>query len=116
MCGSVVGDKTASQFADYTDLGHEATANDYCKAIIASSASLAQNLRVYGDIFDRDDSGSSSTYFCDFHYHSVADGATYGLFVGGIANYGANDGLAYFNAGTAPSFADAYIGSRLCWS
>lgn len=102
--------------ADYTDLGHEATANGYCKAIIASSASLAQNLRVYGDIFDRDDSGSSSTYFCDYHYHSVADGSTCGLGVGGYAHGGAYDGLADFGAYDAPSYADAFIGSRLCWS
>ena len=101
---------------DYTDLGHEATANGYCKAVIASDSTLAQAIRVYGDIFDRDDSGSDSTYFCDYHYHGNADGTTYGLRVGGIAGSGSYAGLAFFGANNAPSSASADFGSRLCWS
>ena len=102
--------------ADYTDIGHEATANGYCKAILPSSASLSQAIRAYGDIFDRDNSGSSSTFFCDYHYHGNADGTVYGLLVGGHANSGANDGLAALYADDAPSSAYASFGSRLCWS
>lgn len=102
--------------ADYTDIGHEATANGYCKAILPSSASLSQAIRAYGDIFDRDNSGSSSTFFCDYHYHGNADGTVYGLRVGGSASNGADDGLAYLSAANAPSYANASIGSRLCWS
>ena len=101
---------------DYEDIGHEATANGYCKAIIASDGNLDQAIRVYGDIFDRDDSGSDSTYFCDYHYHANTLDSVYGLRVGGSAYYGSGDGLAYFNAGSAPSDAYADFGSRLCWS
>ena len=107
---------SSSVTADYTDVGHEATANGYCKYIIASDAALNQAIRVYGDIFDRDDSGSASTFFCDYHYHANADGTTYGLQVGGSANSGSDDGLAVLHANSAPSYADAGIGSRLCWS
>jgi len=38
-----------------------------------------------------------------------------GLQVGGNANNGSNDGLAYLNANNAPSNANANIGSRLNW-
>lgn len=102
--------------ADYTDMGHEATANGYCKAILPSDASLSQEKRVYGDLFDRDDSGSASTYFCDYHYHANSDGSVYGLLVGGGAYNGAHDGLADLAADNGPADASAYLGSRLCWS
>ena len=39
-----------------------------------------------------------------------------GLHVGGNANNGANDGLAYVNVNNAPSNANANIGSRLNWN
>lgn len=100
----------------YMDMGHEATANGFCKAIIASDPAHPQSQRVYGDIFDRDDSGSASTYFCDYHYHAASSGAVYGLFVGGSASSGAVDGLAFLNATYAPGYRSADIGSRLCWS
>ena len=107
---------SSSVTADYTDMGHEASANGYCKYIYASDSAIDQAKRVYGDIFDRDDSGSASTFFCDYHYHANADGTTYGLLVGGNAHYGSYDGLCYLYAYLAPSYAYAYIGSRLCWS
>lgn len=37
----------------------------------------------------------------------------YGLLVGGNANNGANDGLAFLNANNAPGNRNANIGSRL---
>ena len=105
---------------DYKDIGHEATANGYCKAILPSGPDVAgkydQSVRVYGDIFDRDDSGSYDTYFCDYHYHANSDGSVYGALVGGNANLGVNDGLAYVDVPYGPASASAYIGSRLCWS
>ena len=100
----------------YVDMGREATANGYCKAILASDPSHPQEQRVYGDIFDRDDSGSSNTFFCDYHFHINDDNSICGLRVGGGAFDGAYDGLAYLLVGNAPAYADAYIGSRLCWS
>lgn len=95
---------------------HEASADGYCKAIVASDPDLQAEQRVYGDIFDRDDSADSASYFCDYHWHGNADGTTYGLRLGGAANYGASDGLACVYAYDAPSNAHATIGSRLCWS
>ena len=102
-------------YIHFTD--HEAAANGYCKAIVATDVNnLAAEIRVYGDIFDRDDDGSASTYFCDYHYHTNTEGGVYGLLVGGNADNGSYDGLACFNALYAPADATAYIGSRLCWS
>ena len=102
-------------YIHFTD--HEAAANGYCKAIVATDVNnLAQSIRVYGDIFDRDDSGSDSTYFCDYHYHTNTDGGVYGLRVGGDAYDGSDAGLACLLAINAPSDAGAYFGSRLCWS
>lgn len=107
---------SSSVTADYTDMGHEANANGYCKYIYASDAAIDQAKRVYGDIFDRDDSGSASTFFCDYHYHGNDADTTYGLLVGGNACSGSYDGLAYLGADDAPSYANANVGSRLCWS
>lgn len=107
---------SSSVTADYTDMGHEASANGYCKYIYASDSAIDQAKRVYGDIFDRDDSGSASTFFCDYHYHANTADTTYGLLVGGAANSGSLGGLACLSADGAPSDAGAGIGSRLCWS
>ena len=102
--------------ADYVHFTHQAEANGYCKAIVASDASLDAAIRAYGDIFDRDNSGSESTYFCDFHFHANNDGRVFSLRVGGVANSGSVAGLACFRASDTPSRGDAYVGSRLCWS
>ena len=107
---------SSSVTADYTDMGHEASANGYCKYIYASDSAIDQAKRVYGDIFDRDDSGSASTFFCDYHYHANTADTTYGLLVGGGAYGGSGDGLACLSANSAPSDANAVIGARLCWS
>lgn len=107
---------SSSVTADYTDMGHEASANGYCKYIYASDSAIDQAKRVYGDIFDRDDSGSASTFFCDYHYHANTADTTYGLQVGGVAGSGSYVGLASLNAISAPSYAGASVGSRLCWS
>lgn len=114
--------RDASKYAsvvtsDYVHFSiHEAIANGYCKAIIASDPNLQGEIRVFGDIFDRDDSGSDSTYFCDYHYHANIEGIVYGLVVGGSAYFGSYAGLAFYNADYGPAFGYASIGSRLCWS
>ena len=100
-----------TKFAD-----HEAAANGYCKAIVASDPSLQSTIRPYGDIFDRDDDGSASTYFCDYHYHTNTEGGVFGLLVGGNASYWSTAGLACFHAHYGPAYASALVGSRLCWS
>lgn len=112
--------RTPSKYAssitgDYVDLGHEATSNGYCKAIIATSGdNIAQ--REYGDIFDRDDSGSDSTYFCDYHYHDNTEGGLRAVFVGGVADDGGSGGFCAVSANNSVADAGRSIGSRLCWS
>lgn len=100
----------------YVDMGRNATANGYCKAILASDPSHPQEQRVYGDIFDRDNSGNGITFFCDYRYLGKTNNSIYELLVGGIASGGALAGLACMNFGFAVAHADAGIGSRLCWS
>lgn len=102
--------------ADYQDLGHEATADGYCKAIIATQPGLSQSIRAYGDIFDRDDSGSASTFFCDHHWHGNADGSLYLLLFGGSASNGSYDGLACVSAAGTLADSGQYDGSRLVWT
>ncbi len=114
--------RDASKYAsvvtsDYVHFStHEAAANGYCKAIVASDPNLQAEIRVFGDIFDRDNSGSDSTYFCDYHYHANTEGTVYGLLVGGAAYFGSDAGLACFDASNGPAYASAGLGSRLCWS
>ena len=100
----------------YVDMGHEAIADGYCKAIIASYPSYPQEQRVYGDIFDRDVSGSSGTFFCDFRRYANVNNSIYAFLVGGVASRSLNDGLACLDGYSTPHTADATVGSRLCWS
>lgn len=100
----------------YVDMGHDATANGYVMAILASSSSLSQDLRKYGDLIGTDDSGSATTYFCDYHATAHAEGTVYGALVGGDASRGADAGLACVYSAFAPSYTYADVGSRLCWS
>ena len=100
----------------YVDMGRGATANGYCKAILASDPSHPQEQRVYGDIFDRDDSGSSGIFFCDYHYHENINNIIYVAHVGGDAVIGDADGLACLYLHNAPAGAGANVGSRLCWA
>ena len=100
----------------YVDVGHDASANGYVKAILATNASLSQDIRKYGDLIGTDDSGSASTYFCDYHYTAHALNSIYGALVGGRADDGAYGGLAFVSSDSAPTLAPAFFGSRLCWS
>ena len=60
--------------------------------------------------------GGSTTYFCDYHYTNIPDTETLrGVLFCGSAHYGALAGLAFADSYSAPSNADAYIGSRLCF-
>ena len=100
----------------YVDMGHDAADNGYVKYILASQQSLPQEKRVYGDLIGTDVSGSSSTFFCDYHYTAHAEGTIYGALLGGGAGSGASGGLAFVHSYVAPASTDAYFGSRLCWS
>lgn len=100
----------------YVNMGREATANGYCKAILASDPSHPQEQRVYGDIFDRDNSGNGITFFCDYHYLGNTNNSIYGLLIGGHAQNSLYCGLACLGIDGTPDFVFPRIGSRLCWS
>ena len=100
----------------YVDMGHDAANNGHVKYILASQQSLPQEKRVYGDLIGTDVSGSSSTFFCDYHYTAHLEGTIYGALLGGLADGGADDGLACVNSANTPALTSTYIGSRLCWS
>ena len=93
-----------------------ALANGYVKASLATNPSLSQDIRKYGDLIGTDDSGSASTYFCDYHYTAHALNTIYGALVGGGAVGGATGGLACVYSFATSAGAAANFGSRLCWS
>ena len=100
----------------YIDMGHDAADTGYVKYILAQQQSLQQEKRVYGDLIGTDDSGSSSTFFCDNHSTAHADGSIYGALLGGSAGNGTIDGLACVSSDDTPVSTYASYGSRLCWS
>ena len=100
----------------YVDMGREAISNGFCKAILASDPSHPQEQRVYGDIFDRDNSGSERTFFCDYHNHAKTNNSIFGLRFGGAAADGLSIGLAQLDVSFSPELANTATGSRLCWS
>lgn len=100
----------------YVDMGHGAADGGYVKYILASQQSLPQEKRVYGDLICTDSSGSSSTFFCDYHYTAHAEGTIYAALLGGSAGDGAYGGLAYVRSANSPAYTFAFFGSRLCWS
>ena len=62
-------------------------------------------------------SGGSSTYFCDYHYHSAPDSgsALRAPLLGGHSANGANCGFASVDSRSAPSDSSTDFGSRLCF-
>jgi hypothetical protein len=100
----------------YVKVGSGAGAAGYVKAIIGSVQSMAQEQRNYGDLLPSDVTGSSSTYFCDYHNEAHTADTIYGGHVGGHASYSARAGFACVNTLNAPSSTHANIGSRLSWS
>ena len=96
-------------------MGHDAADNGYVKSILATTQSLSQTLRVYGDLIPTDDTGSATTYYTDYHYTAHAEGAIYGARLGGDAANGTDDGPAYLRSDNSPADAAANFGSRLVW-
>ena len=100
----------------YVKVGSGSGTNGYVKAIIGSSQSMAQEQRNYGDLLPSDVTGSSSTYFCDYHLEAHTADTIYGAYVGGSAGNSADDGMAYVRTILSPADTSAYLGSRLCWA
>lgn len=98
----------SSNYDGYVQRGELPRSSGYVKEILCGE---------YGDNMPQAIGGSSTTYFADNFYTNVpASGvALRGVFFGGSATYGAAAGLASATAHSAPSYAHAAIGSRLCF-
>lgn len=96
-----------TNYDSYTYIGDEARTEGYVKEIIFGEK---------GEIIPSVVGGSSTTYFCDYHYTEIpeAEELRAVLFSGG-ANIGTSAGFVYANSRRAPSSTTAYIGSRLCF-
>ena len=92
--------------SDYYVVGVSPTGNGQKKEIVRNQ---------HGDIFASAVGGSSTTYFCDYHYQAVANGTTYGVLSGGPADAGSYAGFGFLLSYNAPGNAAAYIGSRLTY-
>ena len=95
-----------ANYTNYTLRGLEARTSGYVKELIFGD---------YGEIMPLVVGGSSSTYWCDYHYTDISSSSLRGVIFGGCANYGAYAGFACAYSGRAPSSASADIGSRLCF-
>lgn len=91
----------------YSHVGNEARNEGYVKEIIGGE---------FGEIMPAACGGGSTTYFCDYHYTNIpTTEALRGVLFGGYAYNGAGAGFASARSYSAPSSANAYIGSRLCF-
>lgn len=94
-------------YSGYKYVGDEARTEGYVKQIIFGEG---------GEIIPSVVGGSTSTYFCDYHYTSIPASTTLrGVLFGGHAYFGANAGLVFASSDYVPSFASAHVGSRLCF-
>ncbi len=91
----------------YSHVGNEARTEGYVKNIIGGE---------YSEIMPKEVGGGSTTYFCDYLWTSIPTAeALRGVLFGGSTNSGAAAGFASALSNNAPSTADAYFGSRLCF-
>lgn len=96
-----------SNYTGYHHIGNEARKEGYVKTIIFGEE---------GDIMPSEVGGSSSTYFCDYHYTNIPTSTTLrGVLFGGDAISGAVAGLVSAGSDIVPSYTFASIGSRLCY-
>ena len=96
-----------TNYDGYTYVGNEARTEAYVKEIIFGDG---------GEIMPSVVSGSTTTYFCDYHYTNIPAAETLrSVLFGGYARDGANAGFVYADSGRAPSSASASVGSRLCF-
>lgn len=99
---------TSSGVTNYQLRGNLPRTEGYIKEVIMGE---------YGEIMPLLIGGGSTTYFCDYFYTSKPDTGVSerGVLFGGYANTGANAGFVYSYTHSAASFANANIGSRLCY-
>ena len=98
---------TDSNYNNYTLVGYEARTDGYVKEIIFGEG---------GEIMPSVVGGSSSTYFCDYHYTNIPTStALRGVLFGGYAVDGSGSGFVCAYSGNAPSNSATHFGSRLCF-
>lgn len=96
-----------ANYNGYHHVGNEARTEGYVKKIIFGEE---------GDIMPSEVGGGDSVYFCDYHYTNIPSSTTLrGVSFGGCAYDGAADGFVYASSSSAPSRANAHVGSRLCF-
>jgi hypothetical protein len=95
-----------SLYEGYTNVGTIASTEGYVKRILDNAK---------GCILPKEVGGSSSSYWCDYHWGNTAPDGLRGLLVGGGADDGVAAGLACSKSNDAPSVAGALVGSRLCF-
>ena len=96
-----------TNYEGYSHVGNEARTEGYVKEVIFGE---------YGEIMPSVVEGGSTQFFCDYHYTNIPTTETLrGVLFGGSANHGANAGFAFAYSYYAPSHANSYIGSRLCF-
>lgn len=95
-----------TSYTGYDKKGNICRTNGYAKKML---------LGEDGDIVTTEVGGSSSTYWCDYYYTNTSANRMQVVLVGGGADSGSDAGLAYVNAGSAPSDAYRHLGSRLCF-
>lgn len=96
-----------TNYEGYSHVGNEARAEGYVKEIIFGEG---------GEIMPSLVGGGSTQFFCDYHYTNIPTSETLrGVLFGGLADYGANAGLASANSYNAPSHSNSTFGSRLCF-
>lgn len=96
-----------SSYTGYTYVGDEARTEGYIKELIFGE---------YGEVMPKVIAGSSSTYFCDYHYTNIPSTETLrGVLFGGPAYPGAFAGFVYAYSYYAPSISYTDVGSRLCF-
>lgn len=95
-----------TSYTGYDKKGNICRANDYAKKML---------LGEDGDIVPTEVGGSSSTYWCDYYYTYTSANRMQVVLVGGDADDGSLAGLACVTTYRAPSDANRYFGSRLCF-
>lgn len=99
---------TSSGTTNYEYRGNLPRSEGYVKALI---------LGEDGEIMPLAVGGGSTTYFCDYFYTNIPTSgeSARGVLFGGNAHYGAGAGFVYAATNVAPTYANAHIGSRLCF-
>lgn len=97
---------SSTSYEDYTHIGDEYRGLNFVKEI-----HFGEN----GDITAKAGIGSSTSYYCDYHYTNTNTNSLRGVLFGGGAGGGAYAGLVYSYSNNVPSDSYPAFGSRLCF-